>query len=763
MRSSVLQLLFVAMAVGMLSSCSLTKKLSENENVYMGSDIRVKDRAEASSVDNFDASIKNIPTSGTQPGLGNFYVGLHNLFEESRDKGFKHWVKNKLGRAPTVYQESIAENTRLKLKYYLNGKGFFSHQIHCDSVRNGRKVRLGCDVELGSRYTIDSLIFPRDSTYAALELDEDMQRAVLREGFYYDRDRLDYERVRLATMAGDIGFADFDSDNVHYYVDTTVGSQKVDIYTRIVAPTDSTSHTRYVLDSILIYPNYTIDQSREVILEREFVDTNVYVIESNHYLDHTLFDRMILQEPRKYYSRSEEKKTINRLLDLGLFRFININNRPNASRGEGHFVQEIYLTPERMQNISGEVELNNRSGNFLGIGASTKYQHRNIFGHAERFDFSVGTEVETQFGDGVDFINSSDFFSTVDIAVPRFITPFFKIKEGRNYVPRTLLRANYTHQRRTQYYTLQSITGRFGYKWRENSKSTHELYPVVLNNVSVSAQTQEFQELLSQDIRLATSFENVLIAGMQYYFTFSSQANKSDLQYRYFRGELETSGNLFNIIGQGSPEDPAGIGGSNFAQFAKMTWDYRRYLDLGASSLAGRILLGGGVAYGNSDELPYIKQYVTGGSSSVRAFRLRGLGPGSYFVDPDDLDAFASQFVDQTGDVKLELNLELRFPIFSYLKGALFLDAGNVWLIDNQDRPQGNFKINRFYKEIGVGTGLGMRLDFGFFLVRMDMAFPLRAPTLNDGFEWMFSNVNPLERSWRKENLRFNLGIGYPF
>ena len=745
------------------SGCSLTKNLGEDEYVYMGSNISVEDGQEASSVTNFDHIIKEIPPDGTQTGVGNILLGLHNVYDETRDQGFKHWVKNKLGNAPVIYEAEIADRTIAKLKYFLNGKGFFAHEVSCDSIRDGRKVTLGCDVSLGERYKLDSLIFPVDSTYVALKLDEELQRAIIREGSYYDRDRLDYERVRLASMAGDLGFADFGSDNIHYFVDTTAGNHQVDLYTRVIAPTDSTFHTRYVLDTIRIYPNYTIDKPLSKDLKRKTIDSTMYILESEHYLDHGLMDRLILQNPGTFYNRSEEKKSINRLLDLGVFRFINVNNLPNPKKGQGHFVQEIFLTPERMQNISGEIELNNRSGNFLGVGASVNYQHRNIFKHAERLNFSLGGQVETQFGDGVTFINSSDLYTTLEIAFPRFITPFFTIREGRNYIPRTLLRTNYSYQRRSLYYTLQSITARFGYKWRENSKTTHELYPISLNNVTVFNKSDEFQALLDMDARLATSFENVLITGLQYNLTFSSQANKTDLQYRYLRAELETSGNLFNLFGQGTIENPSGIGGSNFAQFAKMTLDYRRYLDAGSTSIAGRILLGGGLAYGNSAELPYIKQYVIGGSSSIRAFRLRGLGPGSYYVDPTDLDEFATQFVDQTGDLKLEMNVEWRFPIFRFLKGALFVDAGNVWLINNSDRPEGNFEFDRFYREIAVGSGLGLRLDFGFFLIRMDMAFPLRAPTLNDDFEWRFSGINPLERDWRRDNLRFNLGIGYPF
>jgi len=658
----------------------------------------------------------------------------------------------------------MIDNTENKLVFYLNGKGFFTNQVSCDSITNDRKVNIECAVELGERYKIDSIIFPIDSTYAALELDDELQRSIISEGIYYDRDRLDFERLRLSNIAGNIGFADFVMDNVYYYVDTvSQGNHSVDVYLKILSPSDSTNHNRYTLDSINIFPNHSIENETENKLKKTLIKQNIHVYESEHYINHQLLDKLILENTGQYYNRSLEKKTLNRMLDLGLFKFINIENNPTKSGRKGHFVQNIYLTPTKMQSVSGEVELNNRSGNFLGTGASVKYQHLNLFKQAAQFNLKIGGQLETQFGDGFSLINSSDLNGSMELAFPRFIVPFINIKESVTYIPRTVVKSNFTYQRRTQFYTLQSITGRFGYKWREKRTTFHELYPLVINQVNVTNKTKDFQELLDNDPRLLSSFQNILIGGLQYYYIYSDQANGADKSYNFFRGELETSGNLFSLFGKGSAAQPSQIGGINYAQFVKMTLDYRKYFKLKNSNIATRLLIGTGLAYGNSSELPYIKQYLIGGSNSLRAFRLRGLGPGSFYSDQTDLNSFSSQFIDQTGDMKLEMNAEYRFPIFSYLKGALFLDAGNVWLINNEDRPNGNFKFNNFYREIAIGTGLGLRIDFDFFLIRFDLAFPLRGPTPSNNFEWMVSDINPLSSSWRSDNLRLNLGIGYPF
>lgn len=755
---------FTIYLISILSSCSLTKGLKDEDLVYMGAELKIMDKENAKSVENFYEINTAVPTSSTQPGIGNIYVGLYNLFDSAKETGFKNWVKNKLGKKPVIYEKEILNTTKGRLKYYLNGKGFFAHKLECDTTSSDRKVNMTCTIALNERYKVDSIVFPIDSTYAALKLDEKLKRVIISEGTYYDRVRLDYERSRIAQLAGDLGFAEFGVDNVFYYVDTARNNNTVTIYTKILNPTDSTYHVRYTLDSIRIFPNYTLNDALISDLERVQVTSSIHVYESNHYLNHDLLSRMILEKTNEFYNRTNERKTINRLQDLGLFRFINIENKPSPSGKAGHIVQNIYLTPERMQSVSTEVELNNRSGNFLGTGASLRYTHKNLFGHAELFNAAISGQIETQIGDGDYIVNSSDITGSADIILPRLIVPIIKIGEGKNYIPKTLLKSSYTFQRRAQYYSLNSLTFKFGYNWRETSKKFHELYPIVINQVNVTNKTIAFQNLLDADQRLKNSFDNALIAGLQYNYTFSDQTGSADRSHLYFKNEFESSGNALNLAIGGNKSDPNKIANIAYAQYLKNTIDIRKYIPFQNSDLVARILIGSAFAYGNSKELPYIKQYVIGGSNSLRAFRLRGLGPGSFVPENSNLiNAFTSQFVDQTGDLKLEMNVEYRFPLFRFLKGATFIDAGNVWLVNDEERVEGNFKASTFYKEIGVGTGLGFRLDFTFFLIRMDIAFPIRAPKIDEGFNWVISDVNPFDSGWRGEYLRYNLGIGYPF
>jgi len=752
----------ISMILILAPSCNLTKNLEESDTVYMGTDITIHDLDQAKSIREFKLIMNDIPQAGNENGIGNFKIGLHNLFKNAKEKGFKHWIKYRIGSKPIIYKNDILRITKAKIEYYLKGKGFFSYKVSCDTTATNYKTKLHCDVTLGQRYRIDSLIFPSDTVYSTLQLDELSKRKILNEGTYYDRDRLDYERLRITTLAGNKGYADFRPNNVHFYVDTTRLTYTVDVYTHIVSPTDSTHHIRYTLDSILIYPDYFKQDNAINSKIRTTLDNKMTIIETEPYLNHTLFERLILEDPDRYFNRTLQSRTTRRLQNLGLFQVVNIVNEPSSSSQKDHITQRIFLTPVDIHSISGELELNNRAGNSFGVGAAASYQNKNLFGNAENFSLSIGGQVETQLGDGVSLVNSSDFNAKAELTIPRFIVPFFWVKENNNFLPHTVLKSEYTLQRRTDFYSIESLTAKFGYRWRQSRRILHELYPLNINEIGVSNETPEFLDLIRQDNRLKRSFSDVLIGGLQYYYTYTSQSNSNDRSSHYLKLSLETSGNLISTIIGADKSDPKEIAGLDYAQFTKVTIDLRKYWGFRESDLASRIILGVGSAYGNSQELPYIKQYFVGGSNSIRAFRIRGLGPASFFVNPQGLSEIESQFVDQTGDIKLEMNLEYRFPIFKYFKSALFIDTGNIWLLNNPDRPAENFSFGEFYKEIAIGTGLGLRLDFDFFLIRLDIAFPLRAPSAN-GLEWRLSDIDLISRRWRKDNLRYNLGIGYPF
>jgi outer membrane protein assembly factor BamA len=305
----------------------------------------------------------------------------------------------------------------------------------------------------------------------------------------------------------------------------------------------------------------------------------------------------------------------------------------------------------------------------------------------------------------------------------------------------------------------------FGWRWKESLPIDHELNPIDLNYVSLSRTTDTFRNLLSERPILRRSYQEQFIAGLSYNYTYNEQVHPNRTNQFFFNGNLQTSGNTLYLATklQGkepNAEDPVKIAGAPFAQFVRTEFDVRNYYNFQyGTRLAGRVFTGIGIPYGNSERLPYIRQFFSGGPNSVRAFPVRSLGPGS-FLDSTKVDVLT----DQGGDIKLETNVEYRFPIYSIFKGAVFADAGNAWLMGQDTlQPGGTFAFNSFYKELGVGGGLGLRVDANFFVLRVDLAMPFRKSWRAEGDRWVFNDINFRSPSWRGENLVLNIAIGYPF
>jgi len=313
---------------------------------------------------------------------------------------------------------------------------------------------------------------------------------------------------------------------------------------------------------------------------------------------------------------------------------------------------------------------------------------------------------------------------------------------------------------RSKLYTLSSVRGGLGYVWKENTRKEHQLYPVSVNYVQPTNITPLYDSVMSKNPTLQKIVERQFILGGYYIFNFNQLLVSQPDNAFYFNGLVDLSGNIAGLlIGKNENTKTRQLFGSDFAQYIKTEVDFRYYRRVGVSSMiANRIIMGYGYPYGNSTEIPFIKQFFVGGTNSIRAFRSRSLGPGTYKVP--DTTIFLP---DQSGDIKLELNTEFRAKLYSVFHGAVFIDAGNVWLYrENPLKPGSKFSKD-FISELAVGAGVGLRVDVNFFVLRLDIAFPIRKPYLEKGNRWIWNQVDFADRDWRRTNLIFNLGIGYPF
>lgn len=294
----------------------------------------------------------------------------------------------------------------------------------------------------------------------------------------------------------------------------------------------------------------------------------------------------------------------------------------------------------------------------------------------------------------------------------------------------------------------------YSYVWKPKAFITHEVTPINIQYAQLASVTDTFRLKLDQNPFLRRSFEEQFILGSIYNFTYNNQVQKTQKNHFFFNANVDVSGNVLNAfktVVLKSEENPNTLARRPYAQYTRLSLDTRYYLGLGSKSqLATRLLIGAGIPYGNSTTLPYIKQFYIGGPNSIRAFRPRSIGPGTY------QDTTASGFFDQTGDIRFETNVEYRFDIIPYLKGAVFLDAGNIWLSrESADRPGGHFVLGNALQDLAIGTGAGLRIDAEFFVLRFDLGIPIRAP-----YE---ENRNVLTIPPERKGMVLHIAVGYPF
>ena len=428
------------------------------------------------------------------------------------------------------------------------------------------------------------------------------------------------------------------------------------------------------------------------------------------------------------------------------------------------------LTPRPFQSLRLETLGKTNSANYTGGEVNLNWTHRNFFKGAEQLKAAIYGAADVQVGGPKDANNIIRFGANAQLSIPRIVAPF-RFNSSSAYVPRTNFNLGYEYLSRTELYTLHNFNTSFGYVWKENERKEHDLKVIEVTLVKPQNVTDKYLEQINGNsdpnnfIKANPSLQRVidkqLIFGPTYSYTYTNTMLPQKNTF-YYKGSVDLAGTITGLVSgadakAGKQKELFNI---PFSQYAKTEHDFRYYRKVNdKSTIATRFIAGIGYPYGNSTTMPYVKQFFVGGSNSIRAFRARTLGPGSY----DPRNEQASFFFDQSGDIKLELNAEYRANIYKFLNVAVFADAGNVWLINqDDDKPGGKFSKD-FAKEIAVGAGVGLRLDFSILVLRLDLAMPLRIPYYEEGDRWTFDRIDFGSRDWRKDNLILNIAIGYPF
>ena len=759
-----------------LSSCSGTKFLKDGDFLYTGSEIKIKSDSLGSSE---KKELKSAIEGKVIPKPNSSFLGLRprlyfylSTKEPEKQKGFRYWLKYKVGEKPVLLKDVDREFNKEIIQNYAENKGYFNAKTKYDTISSGKKAKVIYELNPKSRYTISKVTFPTDSTILADEIRKTEKRTFLKVGEPFDLDVIKAERERIDTRLKQNGFYYFHPDNLLIQADSTVSTkQKVELLLKVKSSTPEMAINQFTIDKVVIFPDYNLQGSRtrrgvyqvpsnyDTIAAFQYKD--MYIIDPKKKFKPKIFDRAMYFEKGDLYNRADHNLTLNRLISLGVFKFVK--NDFIISDSLNHKFDVYYtLTPRELQSLRLEILGRTNSANYGGGEVNLNWTHRNFFRGAEQLKATAYGAMDVQMGGPKDANNIIRFGGNATLTIPRIVAPW-NFKSSSAFVPRTTIALGYEFQNRTKLYSLHSFSGSFGYQWKENARKEHELKLLDVTLVKPQNITPEYDSIMNLpgNQYLKRVVERQLIFGPSYSYTYTTTMLPRTNTY-YYKGSLDLAGTLTGLISGANVEKDREktVFGIPFSQYVKTEHDVRFYHKFGEkTSFASRFIGGIAYPYGNSEFVPFSRQFFVGGSNSVRAFRARTLGPGSY--DPRSQNA--RFFFDQAGDIKLELNAEYRANLYKFLNVAAFVDAGNIWLInDDPERPGGKFSKN-WLSEIAVGAGAGVRLDFSILILRLDLAVPLRVPYYEKNDRWMFDKIKFGDAAWRKDNLIFNIAIGYPF
>lgn len=748
------------LALVLLSACSPTRRLEKGSKLFEGATVTF---TKPSAVQN-KKNLKEELIYQVRPKANSaLKLWIFNQFKvPKKQKGLKYWLKYKAGEAPSIFDYDLLNRSKLVMEKYLGDIGYLNASVTLDTIDKGKSVQAVYTVFAPKKYRINEIFLPAGKSVLDTLTRRNQQQSFLKKGSIYRTENLNNERTRLVNIATRNGYYGLTQNDIYYYVDTTQQDDLVNVYLEWKPSNDKEDIKQSRLGTTTVYATHSLsnvpDQTTDTIEYKELT-----IIENYYYLKNKLLRRSISGQPGELYNSQQQLGNINYLQNLEVYKLINLRYKQRTVDDQLYLDRYFYLMPAQVRDLRFDFEANTRSGSYFGISTAINYSNKNWLGGAERLDLSFSVGGETQVGNSSKFINTLVVSAAASVSLPNLLVPF-KIKRlYRGAVPRTRFTLSDAYQVRNGFFTTNGLTGEAIYDWRSSKQWQHLFSPVSINQTTTFNITEDFQQELDADRRLRESFGNILIPGGSYQFNHSTQELNKIQPYHYWSGSIEYAGNIPYLLSKAvkPSQSTYTLFGTPFAQFIRLYSDFRYYQQRRSHTWAFRASGGLIAAYGNTTVAPYSRQFFIGGSNSLRAFRLRELGPGSY-INPVAND---KNYFDQTGDIKIEFNAEYRFDIASYLKGAAFVDAGNIWLLNDTigAQAEGKFNGSTFYKEIAVGTGIGLRIDFEYFVIRLDGAFPIRKPVSEQGFQWTFKDLKFLNAGWRSENVVFHLAIGYPF
>ena len=768
----------------LLQSCNVAKHLPAGEKLYVGADFVLNTDSTVTKDEKSRLTDQLTELARPRPNKRLFgfpyKVALYYFIgEPKKEKGFRAGMRRRFGEAPVLASaRGLTANSEL-MTNVLENEGYFRSTVAGEFVDvNSYQTKARYTTQVPQRYLIDSVSFIGDSTLAARAMFNASPRTLLKAGDPYVLDVIKAEQQRIADAVKQRGFYYFLPEYVAMLTDTAVGNHKVRFYVAVKPDIPEAAKIPYYIRNIYIFPNYTLASARRDTNRSDAyrppvenaADTGrslrrFFIVDSARLYKPQLFNDVIGLRPGRRYNSRAQDLTLSRLVNLGTFKYVRNRFEPvgRIGRDSALFDVNYYLTPLPRRSARLELSGNSRSNNLAGTLLTLSWITRNFLGRAEQLTVNGTAGIDLQIGAAGRGVTNYRYGTDATLSFPRLVSPFVIRYDRRQVLPKTNLSAGYELLQRDSLYNLSSVRASFGYAFRTSNRVEHSFNPFNVNYVHSFNFGPKFYEALSNPessapfIRL---IEDQLILSSLYTLNINSTPNANRKYSNRWTLNVEPAGNLAGLLVPKDSLDYRRIFSVPFAQFFRIDLDNRHYFQLNKSLIwANRVFSGIGIPYGNSSELPFVRQYFVGGANSVRAFRPRAVGPGTFSNNGSRV-----LFQDGGGDIKLEVNTELRAKLGSIFQLATFIDAGNVWsYTDLSTYGPGSEFGNNFIQQLAIGGGIGLRIDLSYFLIRADLATPFQKPYLPEGQRWVLNQINFRSREWRRENLVLNIAVGYPF
>ncbi len=719
-------------------------------------------------------------------GIIRFHLGVYNFAHKDTTKRFRQWLERTVGEPPLILDATLTQRTAYQLQLYMNKNGYFKAEVKDTTYYHQKKASVYYKIIAGKPYTINKITYDIYDTLLKPNIINDTLSRIIKPGQIYSEKNLQAERERITAYLRNKGYYQFVNEYIYFEADSALKSHKINIQLTITdrffaepVISDTTfvdPHKTFVIENIYIYPEFSLQKDEQVFKDTLKINDHTFFCYNNELkYKPSVILKPLLFYPNMLFSQDDMNNSYKRYNSLKTFKTSSIDfDFTREDRLNGYLDAYIKLIPRKKQTYSIATEGTNSSGN-LGVSGTLLYQNRNIFGGAEIFETKLkgGVEVQQLVVDAnsqTGNLNPLKTFNTIEIgpefslSTPRSIFPIFP----KSTLPRSIFTTSLHYQRRPDYNRI-IVSSSYSINVKINSFFQFYWTPIDINYLWIN-KSAAFQANLDRinDILIKQSYYNLLISsiGLKNSIVYSNQELRARRNHTYIRYSFEPSGNLISTFYKLTGKQKSvflndnkdtvtayRVFGLAYSQFIRNELDVRKYFDFGLKrKLVLRAVVGVGVPYGNSKALPFVRSFFAGGTTDIRAWVARTLGPGN-FVHSND-NSF-----EQIGDIKLVGNIEYRYNVFKALNAAVFVDIGNIWMIrpdSETDRPGGQFQFNEFYKQFAYGSGMGFRYDFSFFIIRLDLAIPIIDPGI--------STSNKLYVKYLKlKDIRPNIGINYPF